>query len=120
LPEGSAAPIDFSLVSGRVVTGYSLFGPSVTFAPTLAIEAGAILTSQGGTSARATAVPWVGLGIGGLGQLRLSGRISTYLHGELSIPLTGASFALSDGAVFHDAAVGGRLELGLRFFWTDE
>jgi hypothetical protein len=118
-PSGSVAPIEFSLLAARLVAGYSFFGPKLLLGPTLSLEGGAILTSQGSPAARATAVPWVGLGVGGQGLFELSRRFGVFLQAELSVPLTQATFALSSGQAFHQAELGGRAEVGMRFFWTD-
>lgn len=119
LPPGSVAPIEFSLLAARLVAGYSFFGPRAQFGPTLAFEGGAITTRQAGSPARDTSVPWVGIGLGGMGSLELTGRFGVFLQAELSLPLTQPAFGLSNGEVFHRAELGGRAELGLRFFWTD-
>lgn len=118
-PQGSAAPIDLSLWAGRLVAGYAIVDHRVHLAPTLALEVGALLTGQEGTTPRRTTVPWVGVGLGGAALVDLSRRWALFLQAELSIPLTQATLVLSNEEPFHEVRIGGRAELGVRFFWTD-
>lgn len=116
-PTQAAAPIDFSLFGARAHGAYLLLGPEARVGPSLAVDAGAIRAKQLRSDAGTVVEPWVSLGIGGLGLVRLVEYVSIFGEFELEFPLTRPNFVLSDGSVVHQVDLGVRAALGLRFFF---
>lgn len=113
--EQAAAPIDFSLLGGRVSAAYLFLGPEARVGPSLAVDAGAIGAKQLRSEDDGVVEPWVSVAAGALGLLVLAEYISVCAGLELELPLTRPTFVLSDESVVHRVGVGARAALGLRF-----
>lgn len=119
LPTGSAAPIDFSMYNLALMGCYAWQIQAFSIGPCAAIEGGAVISDQAGEGAYRSAVvtPWLGLTPGLELGLKLSGSFQIYATGGVSVPLTQVRLELDDGALAHQAGVGGDATLGLHYFF---
>ena len=119
-PERAAAPIEFSLLGGRVDAAYLFFGPEARVGPSVAVDAGAIQAQQLRAGGDRVVEPWVSLAAGVLGLAALGAHVSVFGEVEVEVPLTRPTFVLSDESVVHRVGVGARAALGLRFSFFDQ
>lgn len=93
--------------------------PRVAFTGCGGVEFGALVgRSAGIPDARTDAVPWLALSVRPTLGVRLVSALWLELTPELAVPLARTSFEVSGlGVVYEPRAVGGRVLLGLRWWW---
>ncbi len=118
--ERARVPIAFSLLSGRGMASYLFGDRSASFGPSLALSGGAIVTRQRSDEDNARFEPWLAVGGGGIGSIRLSSLVDLWAQAELQVPLLRPLFVLDDGTKVHQVSIGGRVALGIRVFFSPE
>lgn len=120
--EQAVAPIDFSLVSGRMSVAYLLFGNRTGYraelGPSLSLAAGALRAKQRADASRTVVEPWFSLRVGAVALVELVDGVSLFGELGLEVPLARPTFVLDDGTQIYQVGVGIRAALGLRFFFV--
>ncbi len=119
VPE-AVAPIEFSLVAGRIAAGYVVSGVGLRGAPTVSIEGGVVASEQEGAPGSRVRHPWLTVGIGARGELELGARFSLLAEAELVAPLLRPRFELDDGTLVHVVGLGLRAVVGGQIYLTGQ
>jgi len=119
-PSEAAAPIDFGLITGRAAISYLWpLSTRIGLGPRVSLEAGAVFTEQKTQSPVRTTEPWVTGALGASWFAAISGQVHFIAELDLVIPFTQPAFVLRDDSPVHQVGLGGRLDLGIRVFFTE-
>lgn len=111
------APLQFSLVYGRISLAYLWDNQWGKVGPSASANAGGIYVAQRTQDGPRRLDPWIALGAGLQGHLLFSVSGHLWAEAEVEVPLFAPLFVLDDGAPVHQVTVGGRGALGLRYFF---